>query len=93
MVSDLPTWLKTQHVHGSCLLGREIGESWVGDMICLKVELIERRQELSDGADAFVSYVDAVADGQTDETGMEAGPETLLRDLVTTVYFQWVEGL
>ena len=57
-------------------------------MICLKVELIERRQELSDGADAFVSYVDAVADGQTDETGMEAGPETLLRDLVTTVYFQ-----
>ena len=62
-------------------------------MVGLEVELVESGEELGDGADALVSNIDAVSDGEADEAGGEAGPETLLRDLVTPVDLQRVERL
>ena len=62
-------------------------------MVGLEVELVESGEELGDGADALVSNIDAVSDGEADEAGVEAGPETLLRYLVTPVDLQRVERL
>ena len=56
-------------------------------MVGLEVELVQGGEELGDGADALVRHVDAVADGQADQPRLEAGPETLLSDLVTSINF------
>ena len=56
-------------------------------MVGLEVELVESGEELGDGADALVSHIDAVTDGQTDQTRMEARPEALLSDLITSINF------
>ena len=62
-------------------------------MVGLEVELVESGEELGDGADALVSHVDAVRQGEADQPGVEAGPEALLGDLVTAVDLQGVERL
>ncbi len=51
-------------------------------MVGLQVELVERGEELGDGADALVSHVDAVVDGDRDQAGVQGGPQALLSDLV-----------
>ncbi len=53
-------------------------------MIGLQVELLEGGEELGDGAHALVGHVDAIVDRERDEPGVEARPESLLRDLVAT---------
>ena len=93
VVCDLPAGLESQHVQGPRLLGREVGESGVCDVIGLQVELVEGGEELGDGADALVGHVDAVRQGEADQPGVEAGPEALLGDLVTAVDLQGVERL
>ena len=62
-------------------------------MVGLEVELVESGEELGDGADALVSNIDAVSDGEADEAGGEAAPQPLLRDLVTAVDLEAVEAL
>ena len=62
-------------------------------MVGLEVELVEGGEELGDGADTLVSHVDTVSQAQADQARMEAGPETLLGDLVTAVDLQRVERL
>ena len=93
MVGYLPAGLKPQHVESSRLFGREVGEGRVCDMVGLKVELVQGGEQLGDGTDTLVRHVDAVGQGETDEAGVEAGPESLLRDLVTAVDLQRVERL
>ena len=56
-------------------------------MVGLEVELVQGGEQLGDGADALVRHVDAVANGQADQARMEAGPQTLLGDLVTSINF------
>ena len=55
--------------------------------IYLEIELIQVGQELGDGADTLVSHVDTVSQGEADQARMEAGPEALLSDLVTSINF------
>ena len=93
VVSNLPAGLEPQHVHGSRLLGGEVGESGVGDVVGLEVELVEGGEELGDGTDALVRHVDTVGESETDEAGVEAGPEPLLGDLVAAVDLERVERL
>ena len=93
VVCDLPAGLESQHVQGPRLLGREVGESGVCDVIGLQVELVEGGEELGDGTDALISHVDTVSQSEADQTRMEAGPEALLGDLVTAVDLQGVERL
>ena len=93
VVCDLPAGLKSQHVQSPRLLGGEVGESGVGDVVGLQVELVQGGEELGDGTDALVSHVDAVRQGEADQPGVEAGPEALLCDLVTAVDLQGVERL
>ena len=93
MVSDLPAGLQPQHIQGPRLLGRKVGEGGVSHVISLQVELVQVGQQLGDGADALVSHVDAVRQGEADQPGVEAGPEALLGDLVTAVDLQGVERL
>ena len=49
-------------------------------MVGLEVELVECWQELCHCADTLVCHVDAVVDGEGDETGVERRPKTLLGD-------------
>ena len=93
MVGYLPAGLKPQHVESSRLFGREVGEGRVCDVVGLKVELVQGGEQLGDGTDTLVRHVDAVCQGETDEARVEAGPESLLRDLVTAVDLQRVERL
>ena len=93
VVCDLPAGLKSQHVQSPRLLGGEVGESGVGDVVGLQVELVQGGEELGDGADTLVSHVDTVSQGEADQARMEAGPEALLGDLVTAVDLQGVERL
>lgn len=81
VVGDLPAALQPQHAHRGRLLGREVGEGRVGDVVGLQVELVERGEQLGDGADALVRHVDAVCDREGDEAGVEGGPEPLLGHL------------
>lgn len=62
-------------------------------MVGLKVELVECRKELGDGAHALVGHVDAIVDGQGHQARMQAGPQPLLRDLVAANDLQLVETL
>ena len=93
VVCDLPAGLKSQHVQSPCLLGGEVGESGVGDVVGLQVELVQGGEELGDGTDALISHVDTVSQSEADQTRVEAGPEALLGDLVTAVDLQGVERL
>ena len=77
VVCDLPAGLKSQHVQSPRLLGGEVGESGVGDVVGLQVELVEGGEELRDGADALVGHVDAVVDGDGDEARVQRGPQAL----------------
>lgn len=82
MIGDFPTALQSQNIESTRLLGTEIAQCRISHVIRLQVELVERGEELSDGADAFVGYVDAVIDRDRDETGMKTRPQTLLRYFV-----------
>ena len=93
VVCNLPAGLKSQHVQSSRLFGREVRESGVCDVVGLQVELVQGGEELGDGTDALVSHVDAVCKGEADQPRVEAGPEALLRDLVTAVDLEGVERL
>ena len=93
VVCDLPAGLKSQHVQSPRLLGGEVGESGVGDVVGLQVELVERGQELRHRADALVRHVDAVVDGDGDEARVQRGPEPLLRDLVAAGNLQLEKAL
>ena len=93
VVCNLPAGLKSQHVQSSRLFGREVRESGVCDVVGLQVELVQGGEELGDGTDALVSNVDAVCKGEADQPRVEAGPEALLRDLVTAVDLEGVERL
>ena len=81
VVGHLPAALETEHAHRGRLLRGEVGEGRVGDVVGLQVELVERGEQLGDGADALVRHVDAVGDGEGDEAGVEGGPEALLGHL------------
>ena len=93
MVGYLPAGLKPQHVESSRLFGREVGEGRVSDVVGLQVELVQSGEQLGDGTDTLVRHVVAVGQGETDEARVEAGPESLLRDLVTAIDLQRVERL
>ena len=93
MVGDFPTGLHPQDVECSRLFGAEVGEGRVCDVVGLQVELVQGGEQLGDGTDTLVRHVDAVGQGETDEARVEAGPESLLRDLVTAVDLQRVERL
>ena len=93
MIGDFPTALKSQNVHGSGLFWREVGESRVGDMVGLEIELVEGGEELGDGADALVGDIDTVRHGEADQTRVETGPESLLCNLIAAVELETVEGL
>ncbi len=82
VIGDLPAGLQPEHVERARLLWAEVGEGRVGDVVGLQVELVERGEELGDGADALVSHVDAVVDGDRDQAGVQGGPQALLSDLV-----------
>ena len=67
--------------------------SWIDAIACsfspeskvhfyLEVELVQRRQQLSDRTDALVRDVDAVVDGDGDEAGVQGRPQALLGNLV-----------
>ncbi len=82
VVGDLPAGLQPEHVESARLLGAEVAEGGVRHVVGLQVELVERREELGDGADALVRHVDAVVDGDGDEARVEGGPQALLGDFV-----------
>ena len=56
----------------------------------LKVELVECRQKLRDGADALVRHVDAVVNGQRDETRMKTRPKSLKKRSHTKYAQIWI---
>ena len=62
-------------------------------MIGLKIELVERRYKLSNGANALIGHVDTVIDGQRGQPRMKAGPQSLLGDFIATGNLQFVESL
>ena len=93
VVGDLPARLQPKNVEGRRLLGAEVAERGVCDVVGLQIELVERGQELRDGADALVGHVDAVVDGDGDEARVQRGPQPLLRDLVTAGDLQLEEAL
>lgn len=62
-------------------------------MISLQIEFVERRQQLGHRANALISHVDAIIDGQRDQPGVQTGPQTLLSDLIAAHDFQLIETL
>ena len=89
VVGDLPAGLQPQYVEGGGLLGAEVAERGVGDVVRLQVELVEGGEELRDGAYALVGHVDAVVDGDRDEARVQRRPQALRRgcNSIDTYYF------
>ena len=78
VVGYLPAGLQPQYVECGGLLGAEVAERGVRDVVGLQVELVEGGEELRDCADALVGHVDAVVDGHGDEARVQRGPQALV---------------
>ena len=93
MICDLPAGLQSENIERPRLLGAEVAQGRVRHVVRLQIELVERGQELGDGADTLVGHVDAVVDGDAHEAGMKGRPQALLGDLVAASNLQLVEAL
>lgn len=60
VVGEFPTALQPEYAKGIALFGAEVSQGGVCHVIRLQRELVEGRKQLGNGADGFVSYVDAV---------------------------------
>ena len=61
-------------------------------MVRLQVELSERGQQLCNGADRVVGDVDAVADAEGDDAGVETSPQSRLCHFVAARQLEGVYG-
>ena len=61
-------------------------------MVGLQRQLVQRRQQLGDGAHRVVGHVDTVHDAERHDLGVEAGPQPGLGDLVTAAQLQVVDA-
>lgn len=60
MIGDFPTGLQPEDTERATLRGVEVSKGGVGYVVSLQRELVETRQQLSDGTDSFVGDIDAV---------------------------------
>ena len=82
VVGDLPARLQPENGERVALLGTEEAQSSVRHVVRLEIELVERRQQLRNGADRVVGHVDTVVDAERNDFRVEAGPEAGLGDLI-----------
>ena len=92
VVCHLPARLQSQHGQSATLARAEERQRRVGHVVRLQVELSERGQQLCNGADRVVGDVDAVADAERDDAGVETGPQPRLRHLVAPGQLEGVHG-
>ena len=62
-------------------------------MVGLQAEFRQVGQQLRDGSDGVVRHVDAVADTERGEAGVQAGPQPGLREVVTARQLQVHQAL
>ncbi len=84
MVCDLPAGGQPQDAEGITLLGTEKGQGCVSHVVRLQVELIEGREELSYGTYGIIGNIDTITNTERDYLGIETGPQSGLRDFITS---------
>lgn len=93
VVGDLPAALQSQYAEGGGLFGREEAEGGVSHVVRLQGELVEGGKQLSHRPHRLVRHVDTVAEREADDARCEAGPQSGLRQLVTTCQLQFKQRL
>lgn len=93
VVGEFPAGLQPEDWEGGALLWAEVAEGGVRHVVGLQRELVERRQQLGDGADGLVGDVDAVGDAERDDARRQTGPQTSLRHLVAPAQRQLEQTL
>ena len=93
VVGEFPARLESEDAERVALLGGEVPQSGVRDVVGLQGELVEGGQKLGHGAHSLISDIDAVGEGEGHNPRCETRPQPRLRDLVTAGQFQFEQSL